>query len=174
MFRSSASSDRLDWESNDENFGERFILGSAWLLITLTDWNCGILGRAPVEFKELVVADFDGDWLQAGPLLVLALTSLPFTMFVLLWLWLMELFDGVSRLRKCLKEKGFSLGASVEGLKSIHNKTEMTIEKSCTIFFRFFTWTLAAICFPTKAATFPTICDIVCVQFILILVFVSH
>jgi hypothetical protein len=60
MLLRSDNSERLDCESNEENFGDRFILGSAWLLMTFTDWNWGILGRAPVELKELVVADFDG------------------------------------------------------------------------------------------------------------------
>lgn len=117
MFRSSANSDRLDCESKDENFGDLFILASAWLLMTLTDWNWGILGRAPVEFKELVVADFAGDDEDVGPLL-LEFTSFPLTMFVLLWLWFIVLLEGVSRLRKCLNEKGFSFGGSVGCLKS--------------------------------------------------------
>lgn len=64
--------------------------------------------------KELVVADFDGDCVDPEPLLVLGCgCSFPLTMFVLLWLWLIVLFDGVSRLMKCLNEKGFSFGASV-------------------------------------------------------------
>lgn len=67
-----------------------------------------------MEFKELVVVDFDGDCDDVVPLMLLEVRSLPFTMFVLLWLWLIELLVDVSRLRKCLKEKGFSLGASVD------------------------------------------------------------
>lgn len=38
--------------------------------MTFIDWNCGIFGRAPVEFKELVVADLDGDWFEVEPLQV--------------------------------------------------------------------------------------------------------
>lgn len=138
MFRSSASSDKLDCESNDENFGERFIFESAvWLWMTLTDWNWGILGRAPVEFKELVVADFAGDDEDVGPLLV-EFGSFPLTMFVLLWLWLMVLLlEGVSRLRKCLNEKGFSFGGSVGCLKSFrHEKKKWRMRwNNCTIYF---------------------------------------
>lgn len=57
-------------------------------------WNCGILGRAPVEllwFKELFEDDtpeVDGSF----PLILLRL--------------------GVSCLRKCLNENGFSFGAA--------------------------------------------------------------
>lgn len=125
MLRSSASSERLDWESNDENLGERFIFGSAvWLWMTFTDWNCGILGRAPVEFKELVVADFDGDCVDEWPLLLELWSKLPL-ICVLLWLWFIVLFEGVSRLRKCLNEKGFSFGGSATCLKSSKTKTKL-------------------------------------------------
>lgn len=119
IFRSSASSDKLDWESNDENFGERFMRESTWLWITFTDWTCGIFGRAPVKllFKELVVANFNGDVDDDIPIfviLLLALSSFPFKVWIL--------FDDVmSCLRKCLNEKGFSLGASDSCLKSFFN-----------------------------------------------------
>lgn len=74
-----------------------------------------------MEFKELVVADFDGDCDVVEPFIELELRSFPFTMFVLLWLWLIELLVVGSRLKKCLNEKGFSFGASVVCLKSVNN-----------------------------------------------------
>lgn len=163
--RSSASSDRLDCESNEENLGDLFIRESCCSLwITLTDWNCGILGRAPVEFKELVVADFEGDCVEFEPLL----TGFAFAILVLLWLWFSVLLVEVSLRRKCLNENGFSLGASAVCLKSLkqHDKY-MT---NCTITFLYFTNVSAASSFSTVVASFPT----VRVQFILVLVFVSH
>lgn len=153
--------------------GERFIFASAWLWMTLTDWNCGILGRAPVEFKELVVADLEGDCDDdVGPLLVLTFTSLPFTMFVLLWLWLMVLLEDGSRRRKCLNENGFSFGASVGCLKSKNNKNEMTNEELHNFNF-YFTQILVANAFSTKVAALA-IPQVICVQLVLVFVLFSH
>lgn len=135
ILRSSASSDRLDWESKEENLGERFIFAeSAWLLMTLTDWNCGILGRAPVEFSELVVADFEGECDDDWPLLVLGCISFPFTILVLLWLWFIVLLEDGSRRRKCLNENGFSFGGSVVCLKSKTTKVQWRLKKLHNLF----------------------------------------
>lgn len=65
---------RLDCESKDGKRGERFIFDS--VVKVFTDWNCGILGRAPVTqllCNELVVADLDGETLSFPVLLLLLL-----------------------------------------------------------------------------------------------------
>lgn len=75
-----------------------------------------------MELKELEVADFDGDCDDEPLTMPLEEErSFPFTMLVLLWLWFIEVLVVGSRLRKCLNEKGFSLGASVDCLKSVNN-----------------------------------------------------